>query len=203
MRNQKKTTMRLLLIGFCAGAGAAALVAAALFFFMRAQAAPSYASIAVASSTPVLERDSTVSDAPTQPGLLRFDHPTYYFSLVFPDDLSPKRYKEGYDSETIVFEPKDEQRKGYGFQIFVTPYAGSAITQSRIAEDIPGADIEEPVEVVIGGGIHALVFWSNAAEIGRTREAWFVHGGHLYEVTAFADEDAWLAKILSTLQFTR
>ena len=129
---------------------------------------------------------------------LLYTHPTKDFSLQFPKELAVAVYPEGEASETIVFQKPGEQT---GFQIFITPYAGNEITEERLALDVRSGVIEKPTEVVIGGGQRALIFWSEDPSVGRLREVWFIHDGFLYEVTAYAEFDDWLAGILDTWQF--
>ena len=70
-----------------------------------------------------------------------------------------------------------------------------------IAEDLPGIRIEEPQEAIIGDSVRALIFFISDVQIGRTREAWFIKNGYLYQITTFAKNDSLLAKVLSTLEF--
>ena len=121
------------------------------------------------------------------------------FSLRYPAELSFKEYDEGNESYSIVFEDKDGKKS---FQIFFTPYFGNEITQSRILKDVPSGKFTEPVEIVIGGGIHALTFLSeNDLGLGQMREVWFLHDDYLYEVTTYADLDTWLFEIMKTWIF--
>jgi len=129
----------------------------------------------------------------------KFTHPDYGFSVEYPQELKIKAFAEDKDSQTIVFQKEEEK---FGFQIFVSPFEeGEVLTQERILEDLPSAIIEEPQEVIIGDGIHALLFWSFDPTIGKTREVWFPYQGYLYEITTYAHLDIWLAQILSTWSF--
>lgn len=134
----------------------------------------------------------------TDESTLHYTHPQYGFSLDFPKELEISRYDEGGNSETIVFQKPNEQ---VGFQIFVTPYFEAEITTERLQKDVRSGAIEEPTEVIIGGGQRALVFWGNDPIVGRLREVWFIHDKYLYEVTAYAELDSWLAEILETWKF--
>jgi hypothetical protein len=120
------------------------------------------------------------------------------FSLTFPQGVEAEEFNDG-PRKTIVFQSDT----GEGLQFYIAPHAEKTITQSRILEDIPSAVIEEAQEVLVGRAkdIRALLFWSEDAEVGRTRELWFVQNGYLYQVTTFAELDSWLAGIMSTLSF--
>jgi len=157
-----------------------------------------------APGAPLVGREEGVSlgEGGKESNTLRFTHPRYNFTLEFPKELAVGRFPEGTASETIVFQQAGEK---VGFQIFVTPYAEDKITEERLAKDVKGGQIEEPTEVLIGkeGNIRALVFWSEDPLVGRLREVWFINDGFIYEVTAYAELDKWLATILATWQFTK
>jgi len=133
---------------------------------------------------------------------LEYQNTVRQFSLHVPPELVMKEYDEGDGTYTIVFEETLPQSSTLrkSFQIFFTPYLGDTITQSRILKDVPTGKFTTPIEVVIGGNVHALVF-SSTGLLGEMSEAWFVHNGYLYEVTTYAQLDAWLAQILSTWRF--
>lgn len=126
-----------------------------------------------------------------------YQHPTYGFSLTYPSELIVQEFDE-VGGETIVFQKPQEQK---GFQLYITPYADTTISESRIKNDIPSGIIREPTEVLLAGDIRGLLFWSEVPVIGESRELWFVHDGYLYQVTTYAPLDAWLADIMSTFRF--
>jgi len=141
-----------------------------------------------------------------------FTHPERKFSIEYPKELVVQGYKETDGAETILFQREGDDLdispdEKLGFQIFISPFGeDERLTKERILKDLPGTIIENPQEVILGRGvggddINALLFWSDGSVIGRTREAWFVHKEFLYEFTAYAHLDIWLAKILSTLRF--
>ncbi len=118
------------------------------------------------------------------------------FSILYPKNLSVKEYGEG-NTSTITFEDATSTKS---FQIFVVPYQESQISDERFKMDVPSGVMKEPIDVIIGG-IRGTMFYSQNAVLGETREVWFVNNGFLYEITAYADLDSWLAEILSTWQF--
>lgn len=155
------------------------------------------ASTLLANPATTAEFSSTTDDEKTQEKPNEYRNAIRGFSLRYPDGLSVKEYDEGDGTYTIVFEETEGEK---GFQIFVTPYLGDTITQSRIVKDIPHGKFTAPVEIVIGGGMRALAF-SSTLSFGQMREVWFIHDGFLYEVTATQELDAWLADIIGTWRF--
>lgn len=130
----------------------------------------------------------------------------YKFSVEYPKDWEVKLFPEKDDSETIVFKKNGEEN---GFQIFISPFDGIILTKEIILQDLPSIVIEKMQPVIINPGVPAesriegLIFWSDDPDIGKTREAWFVHNGYLYQVTAYAHLDNLLAGILSTWHFNQ
>lgn len=140
-----------------------------------------------------------VSEPGSSENVLRYTSRAFGFSLEYPKELSVQEYDEGEGSATILFQVPEEQK---GFQLFVTPYAGTEITGERIQKDIQSGVVLNPQEVVLGkDGIRGLIFESEAPIIGKSREVWFIHDGKLYEFTTYAALDTWLASIVSTLDF--
>lgn len=141
-------------------------------------------------------------------GYQKFTHPTYTFSVEYPDYLATEAFHEKDNGETIVFQSQEGDfstgsgQDKTGFQIFITPFGeDEVITRDRILEDIPFATVDEPQEVIIGDNIRALLFWSEDPLIGRTREVWFVHDSNLYEITTYAEFDSLLVQVLSSWRF--
>lgn len=178
------------------------LVGGTVFLFSRD------ADVAVQKAT-VFEFETEVNSAQMilGEGYQTFTHPTFAFSVEYPNTFVIEAYKEKDGGETIIFQTQDEKK--LGFQIFISPFGeDEVITRERILEDIPFTTVLEPQEVIIGNPsvnsgqvIHALVFWSEDPSVGKTREVWFTYGGNLYEITTYAELDSWLAQILSSWRF--
>ncbi len=132
----------------------------------------------------------------------QFIHPRYGFSVVVPKDLEIIRVDEGEGTETVVFTPTAEDAAAV-MQVFVTPYLPSEITEERLRKDVPGGEIKDITEVLIGAGsdIRAVRFSSQHPGLGEAREVWFLRNGYLFEVTTRMANDAWLATVLKTWQF--
>lgn len=120
----------------------------------------------------------------------------YRFSLSYPPELSVRVYEEPHNSQTLVFDDGKEK----SFQIFITPYAETEISERRFLMDAPSGVRENPVEIFVGGE-RATMFFSKHALLGDTREVWFIHNGFLYEVTTYRKLDGWLSGIMSTWKF--
>lgn len=155
---------------------------------------------------PHVETSVHTEDTPLAPGMVRFVHPRYDFSLDFPDSFNVVRSPKGNASEIDLFAPRDTMDTTTPrFQLFITPYAEATITAARLSKDIPNGDITEMQEVQIGVGdaIRAAIFKSSAL-VGaeKTREVWFIHKGFIFEVTAPLAHDTWLAGILKSFHFT-
>jgi hypothetical protein len=130
-------------------------------------------------------------------GFDRYENVDYKFSLLYPNDLSVREYKESADSMSATFESPDGAK---GFQIYVTKYVGTQITPERFKLDEPSGVRTDPTDVIIDG-TRATMFWGNNALMGDTREVWFIHDGFLYEVTTYKDLDSWLGSIMQSWKF--
>lgn len=171
------------------------LIGGAVFLFSRD------ADVVVQKAT-VFEFETEVNSAQMilGEGYQTFTHPTFAFSVEYPNTFVIEAYKEKDGGETIIFQTQDEKK--LGFQIFISPFGeDEVITRERILEDIPFTTVLEPQEAIIGDDIHALLFWSEDPRVGRTREVWFTYDGNLYEITTYAELDSWLAQILSSWRF--
>jgi hypothetical protein len=122
-----------------------------------------------------------------------YTNPAYHFSLSFPKDLKVTEFAEKGGGRTITFEESEK----IGFQVFIIPYKGTQIAQSRIDLDTHGTAEGTPQQAVIGG-VPALIFFSTDPLRGRLREVWILQNGYLYEVTTYDELDSWLAGIMNT-----
>jgi len=131
----------------------------------------------------------------------------YRFSFALTEEMEVKVADVTTGGETILFlknddDEEDEQRKG--FQIFISPFRGETgvLTRARIRADHPMLVVEDPIEVILGDGTHALIFFSTGpVKDSVTREVWFVKRGNLYAVTTYAELDPWMAQIMASWRF--
>ena len=128
-------------------------------------------------------------------GQKEYANTTNGFSFFYPEELSVREYSEAGNSHSISFENDDGSK---AFQMYITPYTDSQITLARMQADTRNTASGDPQEIVLQNGTHALTFWSDGGPLGKMREVWFIHKGKLYEVSTYADLDAWLSEIMST-----
>jgi hypothetical protein len=88
-----------------------------------------------------------------------------------------------------------------GFEVYVTPYSGTQVTEQEFKLDEPSGVDNQPTHVAVDG-VPATMFYGSNSVMGDTREIWFIHGGFLYEVTTYKELDSWLAPIMQTWRFT-
>jgi hypothetical protein len=84
-----------------------------------------------------------------------------------------------------------------GFQIYITPYTGSEISQVELLEDNPSGVMKQITNITIDN-VPATMFFSYDKTLGDTREVWFIRGDYLFEATTYEADDQWLAGIMST-----
>jgi hypothetical protein len=186
------------------------LAAGALFLFRTQSPQNPMTQIPVSTSTPDAASSANVTfstDAPlsqstpvTQeaaPGMRLYKNTAFHLSLTYPDTLQATEYQEQGGALTVTFQNTDNSQ---AFEIYVTPYSGTQITQSRFSDDEPSGTFLEPTNIVVDG-TQATMFYGHNAIMGDTREVWFIHGGFLYEVATYKALDTWLAGIMQTWKF--
>ncbi|MBP7741439.1 MAG: hypothetical protein KA104_01985 [Candidatus Pacebacteria bacterium] len=170
---------------------ALALVAGVVLFF------PQLRNLVSKSGAP------TVSDIQVQvpPLTQKYTNDTLRFTF---------NYSEGYmvrevASETGMSVLIEDQVSGKGVQIYVTPYADSdtTITQERVENEVGDMSVIDPQPIVLSaGGGEGLAFKSDNPDFGgNSREAWFIVGGHLYQISTYAEYDELLQAIFATWTF--
>jgi hypothetical protein len=123
----------------------------------------------------------------------------YHFSFIYPAGLSISTFIEGEGDVVLV----QNQTTNESFQIYIASFDEPwPVTPERIKQDLPDMVIREPLYVALGGGaFDALIFKSEGEALGETREIWFIHDEHLYQVTTRSDLDALVGAIFETWQF--
>ena len=143
-----------------------------------------------------LEKSSEKKEMPENSTV--YTNTDYKFSLAYPKELEIQIFTEE-DGDTILFQHPAEKR---GFQLFISSYPDKDfITDSVLRQYLPGLILDAPQEIILPGDKHALLFWSEAPEIGKTREVWFIHNDYLFGITTYAQLDEWLAYIIATIHF--
>ena len=180
------------------GAAFLALALGAYFFLGGgAVTAPEWGNLGAASSTMARGALGTGETRVAPEGQKEFHNEQYGFSLFYPADLAVQEFDEGGGARTFVFGDQAHEK---GFQIFVIPYAEEQVDRERFLKDSPSGVMQEPIDVLIDGAKGTIFFGRNSI-MGDTREAWFIHGGFLYEVTTYKDLDAWLGGIMQSWQW--
>ena len=123
---------------------------------------------------------------------------TYRFSLMMPVDFTATEGTESDASTTIVLQ----DRTGHGVQILISPWdePAAALTPERITKST-GLTVtdEQPINIT---GATGLTFKSdNPAFDGATSEAWFIHGGNVFQISTYARDDALLKSVLGSWAF--
>ena len=179
------------------------LAAAAFFYFhpflpvgsgqIATTTAPLVASTSVAASKP------SASLPPTIPaGYKEYRNEQYHFSVYYPPTSGPpKEYPDRGAALTVSFQGAAGQP---GFQIYIAPINGTQITPERFKLDAPSGVMKNPVDTSVDGVV-AQSFYGHDAQIGDTREIWFIYKGFLYEITTYKELAPWLATIMQTWKF--
>jgi hypothetical protein len=144
-----------------------------------------------------LQLSGTASSTNVAQDTAVYSDPNFKFALSYPKDLEVHVYDEDDGSRTVTFEGASP---GEGFQVYVTPYAETAITDAQFKKDDPSGVMQDSQDVSIGG-VPAKVFTGHNDEMGDTREVWFIHNGYLYEVTTYKALDSWLTNIMESWKF--
>ena len=127
----------------------------------------------------------------------RYQNTQFHFSLIYPSELQVEEDKEQGGALTVTFQNADMSD---GFEVYITPYAQSQVTQARFQADEPSGVMTDPTAIVVAG-TPATMFFGNNTLMGDTREVWFIHNGFLYEVATYKNLDSWLSNIMSTWKF--
>ena len=161
-----------------------------------------------ASPTPNdLLRGDVTSDVSEMGGDLSqtYNDDIYDFSFRFPDGLRAQKFPEK-SGDLILIEGIGEKV----FQVFISPFdePSSKLTPERIKGDLPDMEVISPQQIVVGDGKIPALMFNSRHQSGDTREVWFVwpsdpqpHGNYLYQISAYADLDAFLGPILETWRF--
>ena len=107
-------------------------------------------------------------------------------------------YDEGDGDRTVVF------RKGYeevGFQIFITPLSGAPLSTEVIELSHPYVETGSITATTVGSSTPAFALAGKGPRLGPSREIWFAHNGHVFQVVTYPDQGASLTDILKTWQF--
>jgi hypothetical protein len=186
-----------ILLACLLGVGFLTLAGAGVFGFVHnVSSAVSQSALAAAAVTDGVQRPPLA--ATTSPnGYLPYSNPQFHFSLSYPRNLQVQEYKETGGGLTVTFQDIVTDQE---FQVYVSPYSDSEITDAQFKLDEPSGVKIDPTDVAVDGA-RGIEFFSNAPRLNDTREVWFIRGGFLYEVTTYKELDAWLQPILESWRF--
>jgi len=136
----------------------------------------------------------------------------YKFSFQYPKDFTATKFSDQEDTSTILVQYREQSEQvstninkypdNSGFQIFIALFDESGpITKERVLQDLPDLTIKNAEQRVLKNGAPALIFFSEEASLGETREIWFINNGYLYQITATKEIDSLVAAILETWRF--
>jgi hypothetical protein len=123
------------------------------------------------------------------------------FSFSYPESLSASTFSDGAGGEVILVQSAE---KAQGFQIVISSFdeQGTTLTREMIQKDIPGLDIRDVQDLLLGESGRGVAFLSdNSSFGGNSREVWFVYSGHLYQISTYARLDPLLQAVLGTWKF--
>ena len=181
---------------------AVAVLAGGWWVLHSSQAGKQQGAVFVPAGTP-LEASTQGPALPLGPhrqapaGYKEYYDSRYRFSFFYPDDLAVKAYDEGSGAATITFQNPDTVQ---GFQIFVVPYGATQVTEDQFRKDEPSG-VREGLQGIVVDGATGASFYSTNPALGDTAEVWFIHGGHLYEVTTLKPLAPWLSGIMQSWKF--
>jgi hypothetical protein len=183
MKNISKTVVGFFIFCFLL------LGAGAFYIYKGAGQSQSVVPPPLAKSTPITQEVGA--------GQRVYKNTAFHFSLQYPDTLQATEYKENGGAVTATFANADNSQS---FEVYVTPYSGTQITDSRFKTDEPSGTFVQPTNVLIAG-TQATMFYGNNPIMSDTREVWFIKNGFLYEVATYKELDTWLGQIMQTWQF--
>lgn len=145
---------------------------------------------AVATSSQPYRVTKTDSGAPM------FQSNEYQFAFQYPKNYTVSAFDDRGGHMVMVKSPKGED----AIQIFITSWdePADALTPKRIKQDLPDLTIREPKKMSMSGDNYALTFVGESESFGTTREVWFVHNDHLYQVIAPVKAQSLLSDVLET-----
>lgn len=144
-----------------------------------------------------------------------YENSTFGFSLKHPKEFRVAEFDDE-RGKAVVFQEPGKDRE---FQIFISEFdEPGPITVEMVRRDLPGLVVEEVRIIALGSRtsqgsptsktVEALIFFSRDESLGRIREAWFIwpedpsrSGNYLFQVTARAELDEELSRIMATFGF--
>jgi len=183
-----------------------ALALAVVLFFMRSPDAVHVADSIADQAVSVTEGNSPAPATTAQKKDGRYHNAAFGFSFDLPETYTVGELPLDADTGGKTFIFQDKEHAEHGVQVVVMPFDedASVVTPARIMKDLPDLRVTVAEQIAVGEGKEGsgLLFSSNAPEWGgKSREAWFVKGGGLYQVSTYASNSAFLEKVIATWRF--
>lgn len=123
-----------------------------------------------------------------------YTHPLFGFTFSLSEKFSTGTFPEG-EGEMLMVKLTGEQNRQT--QIYVTEFSEKGpLTAQKISQDLPDMPMEQTMDVMVDGE-PAVAFESDAGG-SKTREVWFVHSGHLYQISAKIENQQLVSDILTS-----
>jgi hypothetical protein len=129
------------------------------------------------------------------PGYREYKSGRFGLSLFYPENYKVSKIRSSAITYNILFE---DEAGGGGFEIFIVYYLEDRISQERFLMDIPSG-IRRDEEKIYLDGVEAVRFLSEDAELGVTREVWFIHRNYLFELVSVQVFDPWMDDIIKSI----
>jgi hypothetical protein len=185
----------------------AVLIGAFAILVRKSSGAPLNVSLAtntvsVATSTHVASIQAAEKPVASPTSNVSYEHKEYRnkdygFSVDYPAQIPPQEFHYRGHALTVLFQSADGEP---GFQIAVAPINGTTITPERFKADEPSGVQLDLHDTTIDGA-PGITFIGFDANVGQTREIWFIHNKFLYEVTTYKELDSDLFEIMKTWRF--
>ena len=138
----------------------------------------------------------------------RFTNSMYHFSFAKPKGYHVAELEQD-NHHVVVVETSPPGAEG--FQILISPFdeADAGITADRVRSET-GMEVTEPHSVILNGldsgseaGMTTALGFDSNNEVfgGQSTEIWFVHAGHLYQVSGYRDAKAAMEEVIKTWGF--
>lgn len=133
-----------------------------------------------------------------------YRNPDFGFSFQYPEGMNLQEFDDE-NGHVILFDSSDSSHRSY--QIFISPFDEvNSITPARIKKDLPGAVVENPTSIKVGGR-DALSFIGQGDNF-KTAEVWFIYppephpnGNYFYQLTAKLEDAKLVEEVLKTWKF--
>ncbi len=161
----------------------------------------SWSSLIQPPQPPPVQTESPPQSSIINDQLSVYTHPHLKFSFNYPSDFTLATFQEDEENESVLVQKAAEKQ---GFEIVIqNNTTGNTLTIEQIKKETPETVVDDPQTVIIGQekNIPAIIFWGQHPSLGRTREMRFIHGSKEYRISAYAESDTLVGRMLQTWKF--